>query len=196
MANPCNQLSLAIKAGDHPKVTEILDSGLQVATPGHFLLATQKKDYATLKLFLSHGWDINTDIDSLVPSALVWSFSTGSWTMARTRTKKVVFVTVHRSPTLSFNIVKYRFENGSQLKRGQLLHYAAMRRKDDCHEVLQFIYNEDPDYNELQINKLLDEGVTGRRNIALSHELPKWTWHSFALRCQLWLGGYGELSVG
>lgn len=71
MANPCNQLSLAIKAGDHPKVTEILDSGLQVATPGHFLLATQKKDYATLKLFLSHGWDINTDIDSLVPSALV-----------------------------------------------------------------------------------------------------------------------------
>lgn len=60
-----------MKAGDHPKITEILDGDLQVATPGHFLLATQKKDHATHKLFLSHGWDINTDIDILVPSALV-----------------------------------------------------------------------------------------------------------------------------
>ncbi|KAE8328414.1 hypothetical protein BDV39DRAFT_203937 [Aspergillus sergii] len=59
-----------------------------------------------------------------------------------------------------FNIVKYLFENGGQPKRGQLLHHAAMRRKDDCHEVLQFIYNEDPDYNKLQINKLLDEGTS------------------------------------
>ncbi|KAF7623202.1 ankyrin repeat-containing domain protein [Aspergillus flavus] len=169
MANPCNQLSLAIKAGDHPKVTEILDSGLQVATPGHFLLATQKKDYATLKLFLSHGWDINTDIDSLVPSALVYAFEDVElldWFLdhgadpnkeSRIRDCTPLSYAVMEAP---FNIVKYLFENGGQLKRGQLLHYAAMRRKDDSYEVLQFIYNEDPDYNELQINKLLDEGTS------------------------------------
>ncbi|BAE63378.1 unnamed protein product [Aspergillus oryzae RIB40] len=161
--------ALAIKAGDHPKVTEILDSGLQVATPGHFLLATQKKDYATLKLFLSHGWDINTDIDSLVPSALVYAFEDVElldWFLdhgadpnkeSRIRDCTPLSYAVMEAP---FNIVKYLFENGGQLKRGQLLHYAAMRRKDDSYEVLQFIYNEDPDYNELQINKLLDEGTS------------------------------------
>ncbi|KAB8221227.1 hypothetical protein BDV33DRAFT_190618 [Aspergillus novoparasiticus] len=114
------------------------------ATPGHFLIATQKKDYVTLKLFLSHGWDINTDIDSLVPSALVYAFEDVElldWFLDHGADPN------KESPP--FNIIKYLFENGGQLKRGQLLHYAAMRRKGDY-----------PDYNELQINKLLDEGTS------------------------------------
>ena len=58
-----------------------------------------------------------------------------------------------------FNAIKLLFENGGQVQDGQLLHHAAMRTQNDNHEVIQFIYNQDPDYNKLCVNKLLDEGT-------------------------------------
>ena len=57
----------------------------------------------------------------------------------------------------SFESVQFLLDKGGHIYHGQLLHYAAMRTRDNAFEVLQFIYNQDPSYSRLQINKLLDE---------------------------------------
>ncbi|GAB1194167.1 hypothetical protein APSETT444_003408 [Aspergillus pseudonomiae] len=73
MANPYKELRLAIEAGDCPKTKKHLDNGIP-ATIEHFVIATPNRDYAILELFVSHGWDINTDVNDFIPSALVYTF--------------------------------------------------------------------------------------------------------------------------
>ncbi|PWY71114.1 ankyrin [Aspergillus sclerotioniger CBS 115572] len=166
MANPYKELRLAIEKGDSLKVNELLDSGLSMEV-GHVLAAIQNKDTIMLKLFLDRGWDINTDVSNIIPSALVYTFEDMKllkWFLShganpnkscRIRDCTPLSFAVRDA---SLDIVKCLFEHGGQVQHGQLLHYASMRTRDSNCEVLRFIYNLDPGYNKLRINNLLDEG--------------------------------------
>ncbi|PYH46585.1 ankyrin repeat domain-containing protein, partial [Aspergillus saccharolyticus JOP 1030-1] len=121
----------------------------------------------SLQCLVSRGWDINTDVNDSVPSALVYTFEDKKlleWFMkhgadpnkrCRIRDCTPLSYAVRDAP---FEIIKLLFNKGGQIYHGQLLHYAAMRTADDNLVVLQFIYNQDPVYNKSQINKLLDAG--------------------------------------
>ncbi|KAL6230756.1 hypothetical protein BDW75DRAFT_221839, partial [Aspergillus navahoensis] len=167
MANPYQALRVAIETGDIQTTISLLDSGLTVSDY-HFRTATAKKHYGILELLLSRGYDINTDVNDTVPSTLVYTFEDVdllSWFLrhgadpnkrCRIRDCTPLSYAVRDG---SFDIIKFLFENGGEVQHGQLLHYAAMRTKDDNCEVLQFIYNKDPEFNMSCINKLLDEGT-------------------------------------
>ncbi|KAJ5492260.1 hypothetical protein N7453_010357 [Penicillium expansum] len=167
VANLYKDLRLAIENGDTETTTELLDIGLKIEDH-HFRTATVNKYIDIVELFLSRGWDINTDMSNTAPSALVYTFedvgllkwflSHGADPNKRCRVRNCTSLSyaVRDGP---FNAIKLLFENGGQVQDGQLLHYAAMRTQNDNHEVIQFIYNQDPDYNKLCVNKLLDEGT-------------------------------------
>ncbi|KAJ5952178.1 uncharacterized protein N7479_010591 [Penicillium vulpinum] len=167
MANPYRDLRLAIQNGDVETTIKLLDNGLTIKAC-HFLIATVKKHISILELFLSRGWDINADMNDMTPSALVYTFEDVGllkWFLShganpnkrcRIRNCTPLSYAVRDGP---FNAIKILLQNGGQVQDGQLLHYAAMRTEDDNHEVLQFIYNQDPDYNKLCVNKMLDEGT-------------------------------------
>ena len=53
--------------------------------------------------------------------------------------------------------IEILFRNGGSAAHGQLLHYAAMREGTDSLTVLEYIYNQDPEANALNVNKLLDQ---------------------------------------
>ncbi|RHZ74299.1 hypothetical protein CDV55_109075 [Aspergillus turcosus] len=165
MENPYKELRLAIEIGDISKVAELLDDST-LMTVEHFVIATKIKRYDVLELFLSHGWDINTDVNDIVPSTLVYTFEDSNlldWFLnhgadpnkrCRNRDCTPLSYAVRDAP---FDVIKILFEKGGQLQHGQLLHYAAMRTRDDGREVLQFIYDKDPEFNKLRIDNLLDE---------------------------------------
>ncbi|KAL4779078.1 ankyrin [Aspergillus varians] len=171
MENTYEDLRLAIESNNKPLTASLLDQGLQMS-PYHLSIATQNKDYDILELYLSRGLDINADLNDTIPSALVYTFEDTpllTWFLAhgadpnkkcRLRNCTPLSYAVRDGP---FESVKLLFERGGQAQMGQLLHYAAMRCRDDhdddSREVLQFIYNQDPEYNSLQVNKLLDEGT-------------------------------------
>jgi ankyrin repeat protein len=94
------------------------------------------KDRDLTKWFLDHGADPNK--------------------RCRLRDCTPLSYAVREAP---FDIVKLLFEEGGEIHQGQLLHYAAMRTEGDSIQVLSFIYEQDPDLNELRLNKLLDEGT-------------------------------------
>ncbi|RDW90489.1 ankyrin repeat domain-containing protein [Aspergillus mulundensis] len=165
--NPYKDLRIAIEAGDTQKAEGLLDSGLAVSVY-HFVTATQNKHYGMLEMLLSKGYDINSPINDKLPSALVhtfedvelveWFLRHGADPNKQSRLRNSTPLSFAVEGGL-FDIIKLLFENGGEVQRGQLLHYAAMRTKDDNHEVLQFVYNKDPTYNRSCINKMLDEGT-------------------------------------
>lgn len=69
MSNLVKEIRKAITDGDVNHVIELLDQGAPM-TIEHFALATQMKRYGVLDWFLRHNWNINADIDSILPSAL------------------------------------------------------------------------------------------------------------------------------
>ncbi|KAJ9361567.1 hypothetical protein DTO027B9_728 [Paecilomyces variotii] len=73
MRNLTKELRIAISNGKTDKVIPLLEQGAPIIIE-HFVLATQMELYNILKLFLDRGWDINTDVDRLTPSALVYIF--------------------------------------------------------------------------------------------------------------------------
>jgi hypothetical protein len=70
MANPYQDLRLAIEAGDIEETARLLNDDIVISAE-NFREATVRKDYSILKLLLSKGWNINNDINDSVPSALV-----------------------------------------------------------------------------------------------------------------------------
>lgn len=70
MRNLTKEIRIAITNDDIDTVIGLLDEGEPMSIE-HFVLATQAKLYNVLELYLHRGWDINTDVDTLTPSALV-----------------------------------------------------------------------------------------------------------------------------
>lgn len=70
MSNLTKDIHLAIVDDNINDVDDLLDRGAPMIVD-HFVLATQMKLYSFLNTFLRRGWNIDTDVDSVQPSALV-----------------------------------------------------------------------------------------------------------------------------
>lgn len=64
------ELTLAIEDGKPLEVKRLLDSGIPLKIE-QVLLAISSKNITILETILSSGWDINTDVNDYIPSALV-----------------------------------------------------------------------------------------------------------------------------
>ncbi|KAL2846148.1 ankyrin repeat-containing domain protein [Aspergillus pseudoustus] len=167
MVEPYEDLRLAIEAGDLEATARLLNAGLEISAE-NFRNATIKKDYDILKLLLSKGFNINTDINDSVPSALVYAIKDrvlASWFLDHGADPNKRCRLRHCTPLSyavregSFDVIRLLFEGGGEIQQGQLLHYAAMRTESDSDstQVLSFIYDQDPDFNKSRLDKLLDE---------------------------------------
>lgn len=70
MRNLAKETRIAIENDNIDEVIRLLDQGAPMIVE-HFVIATQKKLHKILDLYLRRGWDINTNISALTPSALV-----------------------------------------------------------------------------------------------------------------------------
>ncbi|KAE8152351.1 ankyrin repeat-containing domain protein [Aspergillus avenaceus] len=159
------ELTLAIDDGKPLEVKRLLDSGIPLKME-QFLLAISFKNLAILETILSSGWDINTEVNGYIPSALAHTFDDEellNWFLThganpnkscRIRDCTPLSYAVKEA---SFGIIQRLVQYGGQSTQGQLLHYASMREDEDGYDILRFIYNLNPEFNGLQINKLLDE---------------------------------------
>ncbi|KAJ9258348.1 hypothetical protein DTO271D3_4754 [Paecilomyces variotii] len=165
MRNLTKELRIAISNGKTDEVIALLEQGAPMIIE-HFVLATQMELYDVLKLFLDRGWDINTDVDRLTPSALMYTFhdmTLLTWFLdhgadpnkrCQMRDCTPLSYAIVEAP---FGIIELLFRYGGSIDRGQLLHYTAMRECSDNLEVLKFVYDKSPEAGAMKINKLLDE---------------------------------------
>ncbi|KAE8145094.1 ankyrin repeat-containing domain protein [Aspergillus avenaceus] len=165
MRNLTKELRIAIDGDDIDSIKRLLDEGAPMITE-HFALATRMRRHDVLRLFLDRGWDINADVDSLIPSAVVYTFNDTTlleWSLkhgadsnkcSRIRDCTPLSYAVLEGP---FEAIEILLRSGGSATQGQLLHYAAMRKSMDCLRVLEFIYSQIPGADASSINKLLDE---------------------------------------
>lgn len=71
MRNLTKEIRIAVTDGNINEVIGLLDQGAPMIIE-HFVIATRKRLYTILELYLRRGWDINTDVDTLTPSTLVY----------------------------------------------------------------------------------------------------------------------------
>ncbi|GAB1200353.1 hypothetical protein APSETT444_009723 [Aspergillus pseudonomiae] len=165
MRNLTKEVCIAIKDGNTHTVIRLLKEGAPMITE-HFVLATQMKRYDVLELYIDRGWDINTDVSTLIPSAVVYTFDDmehlewflkhGADLNKRCHIRDFTPLS-HAVLEGTLETIEILFRNGGSAAHGQLLHYAAMREGTDSLTVLEYIYNQDPEANALNVNKLLDQ---------------------------------------
>lgn len=183
MPNLYKDLRLAIENGDTETTTKLLDNGLGIEDH-HFRTATVNKYIDIVEQFLSRGWGIHTDMSNTAPSALgkyqifiipnreaysivlgiplkMWDFPSGFSATARTQTKGAVFGTARHYPTRSGMVLlmpsSFFLKMEVKSKMGSFC--ITPRCEPKMTTTKQLIYNQDPDYNKLCVNKLLDEGT-------------------------------------
>ncbi|KAJ9400282.1 hypothetical protein DTO282F9_2750 [Paecilomyces variotii] len=155
----------AITDGRDDDAIELLDRDVPM-TINHFALATRMKRYKIVDDFIQRGWDIDTHVDSLTPSCLVYTFDDIKllrWFLDHGASPNKRCLIRDYTPLscavqhASFEAIQLLFQHGGSIEHGQLLHYASLRSHPDNLEVLKYIYDKNPNFNAAIINKLLDE---------------------------------------
>ncbi|KAL1884658.1 hypothetical protein Plec18167_002250 [Paecilomyces lecythidis] len=158
-------LHTAITDSDAERAVELLDRGVPMIVE-HFALPTRMKQYKILDYFIQHGWDINTDVSTLTPSCLVYTFDDSElldWFLDHgAKPNKRCFLrdctplsyAVQDAP---YEVIQHLFQRNGSIEHGQLLHYACFRSHPDNLEVLKYIYDKSPNFNATRINQLLDQ---------------------------------------
>ncbi|KAJ9293833.1 hypothetical protein DTO271G3_7460 [Paecilomyces variotii] len=142
----CPLLFTAVRNNQVATVAYFLDQGVPM-NQELFLYATESKSYQMLQVFLEHGWDINTPVDSLRPPALAYTFDDEAlvnWFLDHGADPNAP---CGRDCTplswamryASFSTLQLLFNRGGTILRGQLLHHAAERELSDRLDALKFV---------------------------------------------------------
>ncbi|KAL2833567.1 ankyrin repeat-containing domain protein [Aspergillus pseudoustus] len=134
MANPSiKAFSNVMETGKSQEAADLLDDGLSPIVE-HFIIAIMHKHYDILGLFLDRGWDVNNP----VPSTLVFTcedLRLLQWFL-RHGADPYKCCRIQDCTPLSYAIRDGSFDT----QRGQLLHYAALRNKNDGLKIDMFIF--------------------------------------------------------
>ncbi|KAK3686654.1 hypothetical protein LTR37_019585 [Vermiconidia calcicola] len=154
-------LYLAIEYRRHSIVTLLLGEGASI-NPSHVRAATTIGGTSTLSVLLTHGWDINAEMDWGEPPLLAlaaenedvtnWFLSHGASPNAACHLDLTpLSADVQYAP---FSVIKLLFDRGGSVSSGQLLHYAVRRELTDYLDVLVFLLDKRP-----SINGVMCEGL-------------------------------------
>ncbi|KAK3635925.1 hypothetical protein LTR56_014463 [Elasticomyces elasticus] len=154
-------LFLAVQHGWKDIVEYLLSEGMTVHAT-HIKVATNNRDTTVLELLFRHGWDINKPLHSGHPPALALAVEDPalvSWFLAHSadpNARCVMDITPLSAAVESASLptIQQLFDHGASVLRGQLMHYAVVRRLSDRLQIMEYLLSKHP---SLSLSKVMYE---------------------------------------
>ncbi|PPJ52543.1 hypothetical protein CBER1_10181 [Cercospora berteroae] len=149
LARPGNALQIAIERKDEKMAAYLLSEGVHVVAED-VRAATLSRSRSVISLLLEHGWPINAKLGCYATEDLEltrWFLSRNADPNARCGIDKTpLSIAVHKG---SIPVIESLFAQGGDVHRGQLVHWAASRQKDDRTAVLKFLLQKGATINAI-----------------------------------------------